>query len=97
ELFQKIIELFPDTRRAESAEYYIQELGGSAGSAETDAAGTGTSEGQNPAGADENPESSGEYEEDTAAEEYQNEGYQEEDYQEQENWDNGEDENTDWE
>ena len=38
ELFKRIIELFPDTRRAESAEYYIQEMGGETGSTDASAA-----------------------------------------------------------
>jgi len=101
ELFKRIIELFPDTRRAESAEYYIQEMGGETGSTDASAAPQGenaqNAESAGEAAQNAGNEDTGEY---SQNEENQDESYQEyseEEYQEEEYWDEGGNENGDWE
>ena len=97
EIFQRIIELFPDTRRAESAEYYIQELGGAdAGVNATPADGTESGGNTGAGDAGQSEESQEEAYQGDQEEEYQEDEYQEE-YQEDENWDETGDEGGNWE
>ena len=101
EIFQRIIELFPDTRRAESAEYYIQELGGAdtgANGATADGADNSVNAAPVDGATDGGDTGAGAAEQ---SEEYQDEQYQEDEYQaeyqEDAYWDETGDEDGDWE
>ena len=94
EVFQRIIELFPDTRRASSAEYYIQQMGGTvepaSGSGSTQAAdGTGNADADAAGSAEDGTESGEEYAGDDQQDEYydyaEDEEYTEDEYYDEEN------------